>query len=204
MNWLNTELFGMHVLFWLFSVLIAVILFLLTVIWLAIGTSCRKAVRALSPLSQAIGELPGQSLDHVESVRPDGSSFQTDFSQAFAAMEKASADSYRSQWFPDPARYLSRTAFGSTTQGSQSATGQPDHGHQAAWLLTPCCCKARFRRKRDDPNRPDSASRSGRWPVFFSCLAAPKNFRTLTNHLNQLHLVLADHLPVSMIRGWLF
>ncbi len=113
MNWLNTELFGMHVLFWLFSVLIAAILFLLTVIWLAIGAGCRrKAVRALSPLSQAIGELPGRSLDHVESVRAlmDQVSKPT-FSQAFAAMEKASADSYRSQWFPDPARYLKAERF---------------------------------------------------------------------------------------------
>ena len=202
MNWLNTELFGMHVLFWLFSVLIAVILFLLTVIWLAIGAGCRrKAVRALSPLSQAIGELPGRSLDHVESVRAlmDQVSKPT-FSQAFAAMEKASADSYRSQWFPDPARYLkAERLFGSATQAAASL--RPASQIMAVGLLgslTTLLLQSQI-------SPPNEMTRIGLillpGLVALACVlfllgSAQKTFRTLTNHLNQLHLVLADHLPV--------
>ncbi|MGI6333486.1 MAG: hypothetical protein ACOX1A_02460 [Saccharofermentanales bacterium] len=202
MNWLNIELSGMHLLFWLFSVLIAVVLFVLTLIWLAIGAVGRKkAVRTLSSLSQAIDELPGRSLNHVESVRILMEQVpKPAFAQAFAAMEKTSADSYRSQWFPDPARFFKvERLFGSATRAAASPrpAGQI-MGVGILGSLTTLLLQSQI-------SPPNEMIRIGLilLPglialacVLFLLAGAQKTFRTLTDHLSQLHLVLADHLPV--------
>ncbi len=105
---LIVEYAGLHILHWLISIILPLLLALLAIGYhLTIFLTLRRSYRVIEPLLEQFDELEGCTIENLPAVenhlRNCGS---TPLARAFYRMLRDNRELYQGRWLPDPARYL--------------------------------------------------------------------------------------------------
>jgi hypothetical protein len=123
MNLLDVELWGMHLLHWLLSALLPLLLASLTIGYLIVNHRLlRRAGRLINPLIGQLDALTGRTIQNLPAVSEIFTQCPSvAFGLAFNKMDKACQDLYQGRWLPDPSRGMRPDAlFGSAQLNSLS------------------------------------------------------------------------------------
>ncbi len=102
------EFAGLHILHWLLSALLPLILAGLAIGFLLVSRHLvHQAVQIIDPLVRQLDDLEGRTLEHLPAI---SAYFQRSrskaFYQGFMRMEQACQELYQGRWLPDPVKWL--------------------------------------------------------------------------------------------------
>ena len=123
MDFQNITFLDLHILHWLLSVMLPLILIVMSISYLIISLRIsRKAKRLIEPLIEQIDGLSGRTIKNLPAVADFFElSSSPALSRAFEKMTQDCKDLYQSRWLPDPGRWLrADTVFGKSQVNSLS------------------------------------------------------------------------------------
>ena len=107
-DWLNTEILGIHLLHWLLSVLLPLLLAGLSAGYLIVSRGLQSdARRLIIPLVEKLDALSGRTINHLAAASEIFTQCPSAaVGQAFYRMKQESEELYQGRWLPDPAFHL--------------------------------------------------------------------------------------------------
>ena len=130
------EIAGLHILHWLISALLPVLLLgMAFYYWIVTHRVQNRSIAAVSQLSLQIDRLTGRTIDNLPAAASLFRQFAPEsFSQAFERMQADCDDLYQERWLPDPRHYLNADTL-LTPSGRNSLSWRPAASLLAAGLL---------------------------------------------------------------------